>query len=537
MKHRYEPLVGLYIRLSKDDLRQGESLSVENQRIFLNNYAREQGWSNVTEYVDDGYTGVNFDRPAFKRMMEDVKKKKINIIVCKDMSRFGRNYIQVGEFTDYILPSAGCHLIALNDGVDTRQKNDNDMTPFRNLFNEFYCRDISKKVLTGRSIRCKSGKFLGSYAPLGYKLNPDDRYSYLVDEKGAEIVQRIFKMRISGFSVRAIAKALNDDKVTPPRDYWYEQRNQPNPRVSNHSWTDVTIRQILTNEAYIGNMVQNKTGHISYKNKKVINKPEDEWIRVEGTHPAIIDIETWNAVQKSFDQNKIYRTNADGQMHLFSGLVRCADCGRSMKGARDSRRAGDNKVNYQCSGYTSGGTSVCSMHYIREGHLIEIVKQDILKHAKAIAFDEEAVRADLIARKEREFNANIYDARRILAENKARVTDLDSMIDSLYEEHLLRKIPDETFSRLLQKYQDERHTLLGGIEQYENTVHDSNREIANIECWIELIKEYAGYEQLDRPLLLSLIDKVIIGENYTVNGEKKRDVRIIYNFVGEISES
>lgn len=268
MSFHQEPKVGLYIRLSRDDLRAGESMSVENQRIFLNKYAKEQGWSNVTEYVDDGYTGVNFDRPSFMRMMEDVQKQKINIIVCKDMSRFGRNYIQVGEFTDYILPSAGCALIALNDGVDTRKSIDNDMTPFRNLFNEFYCKDISKKVKTGRSVRASTGKYLGAYAPLGYILNPDNRYEYLIDETGAEIVRKIFALRSQGKSILGIATQLNSEGILTPRDYWYKLKGEPNPRKLSHKWSDVTVRGILSNEAYLGNMIQNKTGHISYKNKK-----------------------------------------------------------------------------------------------------------------------------------------------------------------------------------------------------------------------------------------------------------------------------
>ena len=205
------PKVAMYIRLSREDLRLGESLSVENQRILLTNYAEEQGWRNVTEYVDDGYSGVNFDRPSFKRMMNDVHDGKINLIICKDMSRFGRNYIQVGEFTDYILPSAGCGLIALNDGVDTRLNIENDMMPFRNLFNEFYCRDLSKKVKTGRNVRCQQGKYLGSYAPLGYILDPKDRYHYVIDPFGAELVKRIFAMRCGGMSKLAIAKKMNDE--------------------------------------------------------------------------------------------------------------------------------------------------------------------------------------------------------------------------------------------------------------------------------------------------------------------------------------
>lgn len=534
MKTLQQPSVGLYIRLSRDDLRLGESLSVENQRIFLTNYCKEQGWTDVTEYVDDGYTGVNFDRPSFKRMMEDVKKKKINLIVCKDMSRFGRNYVQVGEFTDYILPSVGCGLIALNDGVDTRKNIDNDMTPFRNLFNEFYCKDISKKVKTGRNVRCQSGKYLGTYAPLGYRLDPDNRYQYLIEPIGAEIVRRIFRMRCEGNSILSIAKQLNAEGVITARDHWYALQDKPNPRNTTHGWTDVSVRQILENEAYIGNMVQNKTGHISYKNKKVIDKPEEDWIRVENTHEPIIDMETWEKVQAMFEDKKVYRTNAMGKTHLFSGLLKCGDCGFNLKGGYDDRRTGENKVAYYCRTYSNGGKSQCTMHYIREVVLKEIVKNDIKAHAERIILDEESVRHDLLSRHERECDNGLAEIKKEIEERRKRLADIEVMIESLYEDRLLRKISDEMFDKFLDKFETERSEIRAFLDEAVESVEDQEQAEVNIDRWIEMIKRYAEYEDIDRPLLLSLIDCIIVGECYTVDGEKTRDIRIVYNFVGEV---
>ena len=540
MNYYQDPRVGLYIRLSRDDLRTGESMSVENQRIFLNNYAKEQGWSNVTEYVDDGYTGVNFDRPSFKRMMEDVKKQKINIIVCKDMSRFGRNYIQVGEFTDYILPSAGCALIALNDGVDTRKNIDNDMTPFRNLFNELYCKDISKKVKTGRSVRASTGKYLGTYAPMGYILNPENRYEYLIDETGAAIVKRIFTLRSQGTSILGIATILNQENVPTPRDYWYQLKGKPNPRKLSHTWSDVTIREMLKNEAYIGHMVQNKQGAISYKNRKMVMRPEEEWIRVENTHEPIIDMELWESVQALFKKNVTFRNNAMGRPHRFAGLLECADCHCSLKGTRDIRRKGPDPnhewVGYKCGTYSGGGKGACSSHYIAESILIDLIKQDIQNHAEQIFLDEERVRRDLLSRKAQEIDYEQVAKKQRLKDASARLVELDQIIENLYEDRVTRKIPEDVFDRFFSKYENERKELVVEVDELQREVESIEQAEVDIQHWIDLIKKYASFEELERPMLVALIDKIIIEETHIEDGEKIRDIHIRYNFVGEVSD-
>jgi len=535
-----DPRVGLYIRLSRDDERAGESMSVENQRIFLNNYAREQGWSNVTEYVDDGYTGVNFDRPSFKRMMEDVKKQRINIIVCKDMSRFGRNYIQVGEFTDYILPSAGCALIALNDGVDTRKSMDNDMTPFRNLFNEFYCKDISKKVKTGRSVRASTGKYLGTYAPFGYILNPENRYEYLIDETAAAIVRRIFTLRSQGRSFLGIASELNAEGVVTPRDYWYQLKGEPNPRALSHKWSDVSIREMLRNEAYIGNMVQNKQGHISYKNKKIVMRPEDEWIRVENTHEPIIDMELWNKVQALFRKDVVFRNNAMGRPHMFAGLLECAECHCALKGTRDARRKGPDPlhewVGYKCGTYSGGGKEACSSHYIAESILVNLIRQDIQNHAELILLDEEKVRRDLLSRKTQEIDYEAVAKRQRLKDATKRLKELDQIIENLYEDRVTRKIPEDVFDRFFSKYENERKSLVIEVEELQKEVDCLEQAEFDIQHWIDLIKKYASLDEVERPMLMALIDKIVVSETQTIDDEKIRDIRIIYNFVGEVAD-
>lgn len=528
------PKVAMYIRLSREDLRLGESLSVENQRLLLSNYAEEQGWRNVTEYVDDGYSGVNFDRPSFKRMMDDVHDGKINLIICKDMSRFGRNYIQVGEFTDYILPSAGCGLIALNDGVDTRSNVENDMMPFRNLFNEFYCRDLSKKVRTGRNVRCQQGKYLGCYAPLGYILDPKDRYHYVVDPFGAELVRRIFAMRCGGMSMLGIARKMNDERIITPRDYWYQLQERDNPRNVTHKWTDVSIGQILRNEAYIGNMVQNKRGRLSYKNRKNVSKSAEEHIRVEGTHEPIIDMETWETVRK-MDTKKKFRSGKDKKPSMFSGLLKCADCGMALKISKDMRLNADGQSrdlhSYICRTYSNGGKNACTSHRIREPVLIEIVRQNLAQYVQKLKYSETELRKELMARKD---NNDIKSVKQQLAYSKKRIAELDKLIENLYVDKVNGTIPQSTFDRLIQKYEEEHSELDKKTEMLKTRIDDTAKAKEDVDRWIEIMKGYMKNGEIDRALLMSLIDSITVGEVHKENGEKVRDIRIKYNFVGEI---
>lgn len=280
--------VGIYCRLSNDDERDGESVSIENQKLLLQNYVRQRGWNEVDTYIDDGYSGTNFDRPGVKRLIEDAKAKRINVILVKDLSRFGRNYIEFGQYTDYLFPSLGCRFIALNNGIDTESTNGStDVMCFLNLFNEFYSRDTSKKVKAVKKACAENGKFMGTYPAYGYKRDPADKHHLVINEDTAPVVRRIFEMRAAGTGFHAIAVMLNEEGIPSPGVLYYQRKGQTDPRRVNHKWADQTVKNIVRSEVYIGNMVQGKTGTLSYKSRKLINKPEEEWIRVEGTHEPI----------------------------------------------------------------------------------------------------------------------------------------------------------------------------------------------------------------------------------------------------------
>lgn len=300
--------VGIYCRLSNDDERDGESVSIENQKLLLQSYVRQRGWNEIAVYCDDGYSGTNFDRPGVKCLIEDAKAKKINLILVKDLSRFGRNYIEFGQYTDYLFPSLGCRFIALNNGIDTMSDNGStDVMCFLNLFNEFYSRDTSKKVKAVKRACAESGKFMGTYPAYGYKRDPEDKHHLVIDEETAPTVRRIFAMRAAGTGFRAIAVTLNEEGVLPPGALYYQRKGRSDPRNVNHKWAETTVKALIRSEVYIGNMVQGKTGTLSYKSRKLINKPEEEWIRVEGTHEPIISREVWDTVV-SIDKKKVRKT-------------------------------------------------------------------------------------------------------------------------------------------------------------------------------------------------------------------------------------
>lgn len=303
--------VGIYCRLSNDDERDGESVSIENQKLLLQRYVRERGWNEIDTYIDDGFSGTNFQRPGVQRLIADAKAGRINVILVKDLSRFGRNYIEFGQYTDYLFPSIGCRFIALNNGIDTMNKDSStDAMCFLNLFNEFYSRDTSKKVRAVRKACAENGKFMGPHPSFGYKRDPGNKHHLIIDEDTAPVVRRIFTMRTSGMTYRAIAAALNEDGVQPPGAYYYQQEGRSDPRRVNHLWSNTTVKQIIHNEVYIGNLVQGRFGTLSYKSRKHVARSEDEWIRVEGTHEPLISREIWDTVV-SIDEKKVRKSPAE----------------------------------------------------------------------------------------------------------------------------------------------------------------------------------------------------------------------------------
>lgn len=529
--------VGAYLRLSRDDERSGESLSIENQRIILTQFVQEHGWELVDTYIDDGLTGTNFDRPEFQRMIEDVRGGRINCVVVKDLSRFGRNYIQIGEYTDYLFPSLGCRFVAINDGIDTLEK-ENELMPIKNVLNEWYSRDQSKKVKSAKMARANSGFNMCCYAPYGYTKNPDRKPPYFVDETAAPTVRRIFSMRCGGLGYRAIAAILNSEGVTPPRDHYYGLLGKENPRRMNHRWSDKTVKDILSNEAYIGRLVQFKTGSISYKNHKQIRKPPENWVRVENSHEPLVSMELWEKAQALASQSRNYRRTRDGSISLFSGLLVCSDCGQSMKFSRDYNERKDGHRNnhhaYVCGSYSRGGAGACTPHRTRQSVFADLVLEDIREKAARIAVNEDAVIAELKRRKQAATTSEQRTKERNLQALKTRLSELDRLITKLYEEMVLGDIPREVVLEMMEKYKKEQEEKsIQAAELAEQLTHSQEVD-HDIREWVSLIRRYVSIEELDRELLIQLVDKIIVGQKTTVNGEERQDITIVYNLVGQV---
>ena len=530
--------VGIYCRLSRDDERTGESVSIENQRELLSRYVREQGWTIYDYYVDDAVSGTTFDRPGFNRLVADATNHKINLVLCKDLSRLGRDYIEAGKYTDFVFPSLGCRFIALNDGVDTAHKNNEMLVIMKNVMNDLYARDTSAKIKAVKKSTFQSGKYIGAYAPIGYQKSPEDKHKLIPDPVTAPVIRQIFNLRCQGKSFRNIALTLNENGIPTPRDYYYQSLGKENPRNENPYWSGTTVKTILRNEVYIGNTVQNKTGNLSYKVHKQVAKPEEEWIRVEDTHESLVSKETWELV-RSLDEKPIRRrTMKNGEMALFAGLVFCMDCGSAMRHDYETRPLKDGSKSsyesYLCSRYSYSGKNACSAHVMNQRILIQLVLADIRLKAQYAQHDPERLK-EIIRQKQNAASEEQRRAQQIqLRALEKRLTELDKLIPSIYEDKALGRIPETVCIQLMKQYEDERREKLDQKAELSAKLEVSQQADSSTENWISMMQDYSKLEALDRPTLLRLIDRIEIGERRVVDGRDERDIRIFYKFVGVI---
>lgn len=474
-------------------------------------------------------------------MMEKVRDREINLVVVKDLSRFGRNYLEVGQYTELEFPALGCRFIAVNDNIDSlnRDSNDEIFMAFRNIFNEHYSRDISKKIRSAMNTSCRSGKFIGAFAPFGYMKSPDDRHRLIIDEPAAAIVRRIFQMRCEGEGFRRIALALNEEGVLPPREYHCRCAGKAgSPWRDNGKWSSVTVSGLLRNEAYIGNMVQHKSEVFSYKDRRMTAVPKEEWIRVENTHEPIISMDVWEQCRR-MDRGTVHpRQNSMKETSLFSGLLYCADCGFAMR-CQIERRRRKNGVTaryerYLCGSYSRSGHTACSTHSIPVQVLSELVLNDIWAKADEVFYHEEEIAQCLMERRQKQSRAELSAMQKSMRFLEKRVAELDRLIRSAYEDKVDGSIPAELCAELLRGYQKERaenSTRLQEIEKQQAEMQTAENEVQE---WISLIRRYRDIDTLDRETLLKLIDRIEIGEAHTEDGNKVRDIKIYYKFVGYI---
>lgn len=531
--------VGIYCRLSNDDERDGESASIENQKLLLQRYVQKQGWNEVDTYIDDGYSGTNFQRPGVQRLIADAKAGRINLILVKDLSRFGRNYIEFGQYTDYLFPSIGCRFIALNNGVDTMRRDEStDIMCFLNLFNEFYSRDTSRKVKAVRKACAESGKFMGTYPAFGYRRDPADKHHLIIDEETAPTVRRIFTMRASGMTFRKIAIALNDDGIPSPSVLYYLRKGQADPRRSNHLWADQTVKNILRNEVYIGNMVQGKSGTLSYKSRKLVAKSEDEWIRVEGTHEAIISRDIWDTVV-SIDQKKVRKAEtSDGIKSIFTGLVYCADCGFKMYNRverfiyRDGRPG--RYSSFICGNYARNGKNACTVHTIYENILKQLILTNIREKAQHAMHDQKRLMEQIIRMKDKEKHSLAASCEQELKITATRIKELEKLMQNLYEDKYAGVIPQTVFQTLMKKYETERAQKVAAMPDLERKARKQTENCYDAKHWAETIRRYTEITELDEAILFELVDRIEIGEAEKQGTMRIQTIKIFYRYVANV---
>lgn len=527
--------VGIYVRLSQEDMREGESLSIENQKKMLTDYVSQQaGWNLVGIYEDDGYSGTNFDRPGVRQLLDDAKSGKINLILCKDLSRFGRNYIEVGQYIDYIFPSFNIRFIALSDNVDTLDRNSTamDLMPIMNLFNEWHAANTSKKVRSVLAQNAKEGKYIASFAAYGYLKGDDEKHTPVIDEPAAKVVRRIFELRATGITPTQIAKILNADGVPIPSDYRAQRLGKPNPYKNTfHYWSHVAVRNILGNPIYIGHLAQQKFTTVSFKNHKSVRRGKDEWVIAENTHEPIISQELWDKCQevdRCASHGKIMKK---GIVLPLNSMMFCPDCGAKMKLNGHAKKK-DGSVNYfyACGTYSRCGASTCTTHYISRKQIEKIVLADILAKARYVIENEEEARQEFLRRKETEGTKHLDDARQQLAKCQSRLAELKMMTQKVYQDKLLGKVPEDLCLETLGQFRAEEAELTEKVKSLTATLEQDSKARDDIEEFICRLKQYADAPELTREMCVDLIEYVVIGDRPKDKNTPRR-IQIYYKFL------
>ncbi len=517
----------LYCRLSNEDLVDGESNSIANQRSILSSYAASHGFTNTKVLVDDGYTGTNFNRPGVREGLALVEQGLVGTWIVKDMSRFGRDYLQVGRFTEIVFPSYDVRFIAVNDAVDSA-KGDNDFTVIRNVFNDFYAKDTSKKVRAVMKAKGTSGKHLGG-PPYGYRADPQDKDHWILDEDAAPVVKRIFDLAIAGKGPSQIARILEADGVLTTKALYAQRKGKPMPERPCH-WVEQSVAGILERMEYTGCVCNFKTYSKSYKLKKRIpNAPEDMFI-LPDTQEAIITQEQWDRVQE-LRQHKRRMTKAERQ-GLFSGLVVCADCGSKLHFATCKNFDGK-QDHYVCAKYKSG-RGTCSAHYIREDVLRDVVLERIRAVTEHIRADVEGFQEDWLMCQRKEQEKSIREDKRRLEKAMKRLADIDKLITRIYEDMVLGNLSQERYHKMLEGYEAEQAALNNEVIGLEDWVATREEMEDNVDQFLALLEKYVDIPELTTTIVNEFIKQIIVYAPDKSSGKRTQKVKIVFNFLEEV---
>lgn len=521
-----QKITALYCRLSRDDGTQDDSSSIQTQKAMLNKYASDHGYRNTRFFVDDGYSGTNFNRPAFQEMISEVEANRVERVITKDLSRLGRNYLETGSYIEVFFPNHHVQYIAINDGVDSTSYQSMDITPFKNILNELYAADVSKKVRSAMKTRAENGQFTGSSAPYGYRKDPADHNHLVIDERYAPVVRRIFQWAQEGAGIPTIRNRLREEKI--PRPSAVSTMNYSRFEVTEEKaweWSNNSVRNILRNPTYVGHLVANRRPTVSLKSNKRGYAPFNDSITAFNTHEGIVTQEQFDLVQTLItSRNKENRgnQNADQFPNIFAGLLKCEDCGHAMTMTRAHRTQREEPIDcyiFMCNQYKLEGKTACTQHKIEARDLYDAVLADIQSHARRTVMDDEAFLSSLTTRlyqgQEEEQKASLANARKAAK----RLEELDGLYEQLYEDRAAGRISERNFTRLSAKYEQEQDELEQLISECENSRNLSSELRQSTEFFLEIVRPYANIRELDAAVLNSLIEKITVAEPEVVDGK------------------
>ena len=549
-KAENEKITALYERLSRDDEMVGDSNSIVNQKKMLEDYAKQNGYTNIEHFTDDGYSGGSFDRPDWKRMVAGIEDGSIGTVIVKDMSRIGRDYLQVGFYTEVMFKEKEVHFIAIANGVDNQKRESSEFAPFLNIMNEWYIRDSSRKVTTVLRARGMEGKHTTNNAIYGYRKSEEDKNQWVIDEEAAEVVRRIYRMSLEGKGPYEIARILSEEQIERP-SYYLAKRGLGTCRSNNNTatpyvWRGATVRDILSKPEYMGHTVNFRSYKESYKDKRAKKTPKEDWVIFKNTQEAIVSEEMWNKVQEL--RKTVRRTDTVGEANPFTGLLYCADCGakmynhrggagraRNWKGELNGKRRPD-RDEYNCSTYNLSRQSYdkqCSQHYIRT----EVVRKLVLETIKAVS--------DYVITNEEEFINRIYSTsrdkqkegikslKRKIAQDTKRVNELNTLMKKLYEDNISGKLSDKRFEFMLSEFENEQDTLEISMENAKAEIEKYESDTVRADKFIELVKRYTDFSELTTPMLNEFVEKILVHEADYSSGERVQEVEIYLNFIGK----
>ncbi|MCD8341331.1 MAG: DUF4368 domain-containing protein [Clostridiales bacterium] len=537
-----EKITALYERLSRDDELIGDSNSILNQKKYLEDYAASHGLSNCRHYTDDGWSGGNFERPAWKQMIADIEAGMVGTVLVKDLSRAGRDYLQTGFYTEVFFRQHGVHFIAIANNVDSDDQNSSEFAPFLNIMNEYYLRDCSRKVSAAYRTKGRAGKPTTNHAIYGYVKDPEDKDHWLVDEEAAAVVRRIYRMAVAGNGPYEIAKILREEKVECP-SYYLASRGWGTHKTMYKEdrpfdWCGATVGYLLEKPEYMGHTVNFRTGKKSYKDKRV-KRPPEEWMVFENTHEAIVDPETWHLAQQT--RKTVHRTDTLGEANPLTGLLFCADCGQKMynhRYRRHTKKGTEFLVDfYDCSTYRmeiQREVKHCCAHHINTNALRGLILDAIRYASKFALADEDAFIQSVREASEIHQEEAAKELKRKLRRDEKRCKELDTLLKKLYESYALGKLPEKRYEALSAEYEQEQADLEEAIAAGQQKLDAYNEDTTKADKFLELAKKYTDFTELTTPMIYEFVDRVLVHKPEKIDGERTVEVEIYLKYIGKV---